>query len=341
MVPGSTRHAFYGFGLLRKYFPILHRDGSGATEGLVPMSRTPFDLYAKDLTLALLAPFGVAESDARITAETQYADIRFVLSPRKNTREILHDFLTLLLAPRMLFEFAHHPPDLATVVSWLFKRDGWFLALRREAKRKKLPLPTVPPVLCALSAGDPVEAREAYKMHTPVSPGRYEGPPFATFQLIVINQLPKTPETLLVRTMGAGATLRDALIELDALPPDSRMRTIALPRIGQLRIALRNDPSPENKEIIVQAQKIYEKEMKQQLNAGRKAGLKEGLDKGREEGVAEGLRVAILQVCNVRSLKLTAAQQATLAGEARSATLQKWLSRAATATRSNEIFPTP
>ena len=29
------------------------------------MARTPFDTYAKDLALAMLAPFGAAESDAR------------------------------------------------------------------------------------------------------------------------------------------------------------------------------------------------------------------------------------------------------------------------------------
>ena len=79
------------------------------------MSRTPFDQYAKDLMLAMLAPFGAAESDARITAETQYADLRFVRAPRKNARAVPYDFVTRLLAPRMLFEFAHHPSGAPVV----------------------------------------------------------------------------------------------------------------------------------------------------------------------------------------------------------------------------------
>ena len=293
------------------------------------MARTPFDTYAKDLTLAMLTPFGAAESDARISAEAQYADLRFVRAPRRGGDGI-DDFLTRALAPRMLFEFAHHPPDVATVVSWLVKRDVWFLALRREARRRRQKGPTLPPTLCALTAGDPVEARVAWGMLTPTSPGCYDGPPSGTYKLIVINQLPVTRDTLLVRTMGGGATLRGALAELDALPLDARERTLAAPRIGQLRIALLGDPSPEAKEIVMQAQKIYDKLMQQQLNLGRK--------EGRQEGLAEGLRAAIADVCTARGLKLTTPQRARLAAEGDAATLRQWHARAVTVIRSAEVF---
>ncbi len=45
------------------------------------MARTPYDTYAKDLTVALLSPYGAVESDARVMSEPQFADVRFVLDP--------------------------------------------------------------------------------------------------------------------------------------------------------------------------------------------------------------------------------------------------------------------
>ena len=42
------------------------------------MPRTPYDNHAKDTMQKALSPYGKAEADARITAETQYADLRFV-----------------------------------------------------------------------------------------------------------------------------------------------------------------------------------------------------------------------------------------------------------------------
>ena len=154
----------------------------------------------------------------------------------------------------------------------------------------------------------------------------------------MINQLPKTPDTLLVRTMGDGSTLRDALAELDALPLDARERTLAAPRIGQLRIALMGDPSPEAKEIVMQAQKIYDKLMQQQLNLGRKEGRKEGRQEGRQEGLTEGLRAAVSDACAARGLKLTAPQRARIAAESDAATLRQWHARAVTVARTAEIF---
>ena len=84
------------------------------------------------------------------------------------------------------------------------KRDAWWQALARESQRRKVALPKLPPVLCALSAGDPVEAREAHWLR-PIegSPGCYEGPPSGTFRLVVLSQLPRTRATLVARSMGA------------------------------------------------------------------------------------------------------------------------------------------
>ena len=287
--------------------------------------RTPFDTYAKDVTRDFLKPLGRAEADARITAEPQYADLRFVRSPRAGPRAA-DDVLTQHLAPRTLFEFAHDPPDVATAVSWTVKRDAWFLALQREARRKKRPPPELPRLI-ALSAYDPAEMRRAYGMDTPTSPGVYVGAPSGSFVLLVLNQLPKTPQTLLARSMGRGRTRIDAIQEIEALPPKDKLRTLAGPRIETLRVALEDDPSPEAQEIVMNAEKIYNQRLKQHRREGRK------------EGIQEGLRSAIRRVCTVRGLRLTSAHRATLNAETDPLTLQRWLTRALTAEHAREIFP--
>ena len=165
------------------------------------------------------------------------------------------------------------------------------------------------------------------------SPGCYEGPPAGTFRLVVISALPRTRETLLVRTMGAGETLREALAELAALPPDAPERTLAAPFVVRLRIDLQHDPSPEAKETLMQAQKLYDELMRKQLNRGVKQGVKQGIEMG-----LTSLRAAIEQVCTTRGLKLTSNQRAKLAAETDMNVLLQWYAKAITATRAKEIF---
>ena len=122
--------------------------------------RTPYDEYAKGLALAWLRADGRAESDTRITAAPLLADLTFVLEAGRSLPPP-RDLLTALLAPAVLFEFAHDPPDLATMQSWVHKRDGWWFQQLREARRRKTPGTKLPPRLVALSAGDPVEVSMA------------------------------------------------------------------------------------------------------------------------------------------------------------------------------------
>jgi len=235
--------------------------------------RTPYDEYAKGLALAWLRADGRAESDTRFTAEAQYADLTFVLPPG-HALPPPRDLLTELLAPAVLFEFSHDPPDLATTQSWQHKRDQWWMRQRREAREQKRPPPKHPPRLVALCAGDPVEARTDSWMRPHADlVGCYEGPPASTFLLVVISALPRTRYTLLVRTMGAGDTLRKALAELAALPIDAPERTATAPLIVTLQMALQKDPSPVAKDSLMDAQKIYHEMMAEQLRLGIVQGI--------------------------------------------------------------------
>jgi hypothetical protein len=60
-------------------------------------------------------------------------------------------------------------------------------------------------------------------------PGIYEGPPLLWTRLVVVNELPVARDTLLVRLLGAGAVLKQAITELKELQAEAPERTLALP----------------------------------------------------------------------------------------------------------------
>ncbi len=152
--------------------------------------------------------------------------------------------------------------------------------------------------------------------------GCYEASPEGTLRLVVISQLPRARDTVVVRTLGRGRTFEEAMEDLDALPLDAPERTLVGPLLVSLRLQMQNDPTDEAQAMITQSQKIYEKFRREV----------------RKEGALGALREALADVCNARSLKLTAVQRTKLASEADVVTLRRWLTRAASATRAAEVF---
>ncbi len=64
-------------------------------------------------------------------------------------------------------------------------------------------------------------------------------------------------------------------------------------------------------------------------------------EKGREKGVEDGLRQSIALALSARTLELTPALRARLDAESRVEVLQRWLTRAVTATRVSDVFADP
>jgi hypothetical protein len=303
------------------------------------MSHPPFDTYSKDLFVTLLAPHGSAQSDRRIPSDPQYADVYFVPAAGAVAASPHQGFVhRLASAGRAIFEMAHQPPDLAEMVSWQRKQFALWQSEQNAARRAKKPYPPLPPVLWGLSSGPPEAAMASYRM-TPMDDtlwpsGCYDAAPDGTFRLVVISQLPRSRDTLLVRTLGRGVTFEQAMEDLEALEPDAPEHAVVGPFLASLFVQLQNDPTDEAHAMISQSMKIYEKLVRQWRNEGRD----EGRDEGRKEGLHEGLRDAILDVCAARSLALTEAQRVKLAAETDPAVLRRWHTRAVTAASAAELF---
>jgi hypothetical protein len=134
-------------------------------------------------------------------------------------------------------------------------------------------------------------------------------------RVVVVDALPRTRATLLVRLMGHGEVLQQALDDLRALPADAWERGVVDPLVRVIR------PDLERRGIVVTEQeedpviidyKILleraEAEKQRLLDQGRNAGIAEGrsvgIAEGRSVGIAEGRSVGLRPLVRLVELRL-------------------------------------
>ena len=107
--------------------------------------------------------------------------------------------------------------------------------------------------------------------------------------IIVIHQLPATPETLWLRILGTGAVQKQALQELSQLPPDNPAREIALELLYNLRAILeaRQNLAPEERELIMELSPLY----LQRLQTVKEEGIQQGIQQEQRLMVESMLQV--------------------------------------------------
>ena len=104
--------------------------------------------------------------------------------------------------------------------------------------------------------------------------------------LVVLRELPRTRETLLLRLMGASDVLREAIAELGRLPIDAWERDVAMPPLLALRIEIPQDPTDKDeKEYLLSTMELYE-QWEQKIES---KGVEQGVKKGLEQGVKKML----------------------------------------------------
>jgi len=135
-------------------------------------------------------------------------------------------------------------------------------------------------------------------------------------------------DMLLLRLMGAGASLRGALAELAALPSETRERAIAGPVLLRYRIDIVKEPATrthEDEEFMTDTQEIYEAWMLETEAAGIAKGLAKGLAKGRAEGAAEGLAQGLVVIYEIRFGTMSPELKTVVEATEEAATLLAWL----------------
>ncbi|WP_437938411.1 hypothetical protein [Sorangium sp. So ce341] len=241
--------------------------------------RSRFDAFGKNVLRDTLARAGAADTAVEVIAASQTMDLWYVPDPARAAARAELGLLGELAAEPCQFEPFHDTPGPSELRGCVRKHLHWHHELERRAGGE-VPFPR----LCVLSSGRPATVLDAFRFEPePGRPGLYRAAPGWQVDVVVIAELPRTRDTLLLRLLGARAVLRDAIRELAALPEDAWERSIALPSLVRLCFETHTEPSArgaedaEEEEIVMEVQQWFE-QLKQSIR-----------DEGRKEGQIQAL----------------------------------------------------
>jgi hypothetical protein len=238
---------------------------------LLAWMRTRFDQFGKQLVRSAVAARGSVETDAEVPADTRRIDLWFIPDP---ACEPVPGYLGLLgrfTAGPSTLEFFHNTPSGNELADCLIKHGQFrhYLSLRKP--------PPPSPTQWVISSGRPnggIEGLRFYRLEG-WPPGIYEGPPLLWTRLVVVSELPVEPDTLLLRLLGAGQVLKQAITELKLLRAEDPVRSLALPLLVRLRLEIPTDPAQrtdDDQEFLMQTQDIVETWRQEAIQQGVQQG---------------------------------------------------------------------
>ena len=227
-----------------------------------------------------------------VTTEAQQVDVYNVPDPNRDDVRAEMGLLGELSAVNSMFEAFQNTPNLSIFRDCVRKQLTLYHRLLLDAgldpkpddpEEEKLELARVKvpfPMLVIICTGRPNTVIADYSC-TPRSPGVFHGVPGMSLRIVVLSEVPRTRETLLLRLMGRRKVLRDAIIDLAALPDDALEKQIAERFLVMFQIV--RTPNEED-DMIEEAERI----------------VREHEEKMRTEGVLIGERKILLRQLRTR-----------------------------------------
>lgn len=248
------------------------------------MTRTPFDIFSKQVLEELLTPLGRVEISQEVPGESRYVDIRFIPATQSRTDSIRLGLLGRIATNPCLIEPFRNPPTRTEIRNCLLKLFLVQADVQRQARRDdertlEAELPQLwilsPSASEALLSGFATQPRETWL------PGiHFMGESFKT-AIIAINQLPCTEETRWLRLLGKGQTQQQAIAEVLDFPTDDPRRASVLQLLVNWKISLdTTEFEPEEQDLMATLSQAY-LEWEQQTE-------QRGIERGRQEGIEQG-----------------------------------------------------
>lgn len=301
--------------------------------------RERFDQLAKGILREVLVLAGEVRTQEEIVAEVQAADVWFVPSAGREAERARLGLIGRMAATPCIVEPFHATPGGDAVLDCLRKQLTVRHNLLRDARKQaRQEAPATPrqdqrpqelPRLWILSSGRPQAVIDDLAL-TPLdgsSPGVWQAPRLLATFLVVLRDLPVTRETLPLRLLGAGPTFRQALAELDALPPEDWESEALLPVLLVFRLqisqALREDDMSYAE--IDAMLDDWDRRVRQKSR-------KEGHDEGLEEGREQAYRRSFAALYEARFGDLPGPLRAVIEAKEDEETLQRWVVLAGTGT---------
>jgi len=231
--------------------------------------RTPFDRFGKEMVREALEGRCSVEGDAEVSANTRRIDLW--VTPREGYASP-PDHLGLLgriTSSSVTLEFFHNTPSGEELHVCLIKHGEFRHFLSRRKTLSPLPIQWV------IAAGRPDAGIDGlgFRPMTGGLRGIYESPPLHFTRLVVVSELPVARDTLLVRLLGAGSVLKQAIAELQALSAEAPERRLALPVLLRLRLTVPTDhaqQTSDDQEFLMNTQDIVETWRREAIQEGER-----------------------------------------------------------------------
>lgn len=238
----------------------------------------------KRIVTRALEPGGLVTLELEIPAvDAQSGDIYFEPMPGREAELSELGWLGAMTRRRCLLELYQRTPGPLQVRACVRKQLALDHSLAVDARRQKRQRPPLV-WLWMISTGSPRTVLNGHGL-APVDgwpPGFWVRDPLDAMGLVVLSELPREPDTLLLRLLGRGRILDEAVADIRALPVDAREREIALPPLVALRFEVEQDPRPdaERRAFLMATQDLYEEWEQRVKSQGVTQGVKQGVKQG-------------------------------------------------------------
>ncbi|ERN42630.1 hypothetical protein KR51_00006580 [Rubidibacter lacunae KORDI 51-2] len=255
------------------------------------MTSKPFDAYSKEYLQELLAPTGEVVAGLESRDEARQIDVWYVPDPQLTADRLQLGLLGRMAAQPCIFEPYSHRPDLNQVRSCVMKLLVTLFDALRAASRDRLPAPTeseLPRLWILSPSASPTLMKRIGGKPDPSWPeGIYFTAELNRAGFVALDGLPETEETLWLRLLGRGRTLKQAIAEVLALPPAELKRDKALQLLASWKTNIEG----------VEYLNIEDRELAMTLSPAfvewERRAREESLEQGLQQGLQQGLRLTL------------------------------------------------
>jgi hypothetical protein len=262
------------------------------------MTVFPYDQFAKDYLKELLSPLGEVETSRSIASEVREIDVWFAPAAQV-TRTTELGLLGRLATTAAIFEPFRNAIDLGNVRSCMGKLFDVFAFLERQARRNNTRVEeTDLPSLWIISPTASESLLSGFGATLDLDnwgSGVYFLHPHLKTGIVVIHQLPPTPETLWLRILGKGRVQQQAIDDLAKLPENDPLRIVVLELLINLKTILEvnQNLAPEEEDLIMRLSPLYEQRLAEATQQGIQQGIEQGIEQGTEQGIRLGQRIFV------------------------------------------------
>jgi hypothetical protein len=222
------------------------------------MTKFKHDEFAKELLRALLEPFGQVQVDRPITNELRRIDVYFIPATATPPDDPTLKLLWKCAPCGAAFEPFRSPVQDDEIRSTMGKLFDVHAELARAANRTKQVVPKTEAlpqlwIITPTMSEEKLRAANAITKEEEWGKGIYLLGDLLRTGIIVVHQLPKTPETVWFRTLGRGKVQQEAINEIAALPKDSFYRQKILELFADLKVNLESSTNrkPDELELLM------------------------------------------------------------------------------------------